>query len=137
MSSSSKHLADDCECLEVSSFAGHQRISLEMRDDLRQQTGQVSHLVLECLVAPVWPEPATPKVLANGYQNFGAVSVLTHRETGSHLPSHPQLVARREGDGETAFSIDVSRYIRRDVHQSCRRVGCIDVPKSYNGPFSN
>src|ERR1700730_9208377 len=127
MLSSFDEPTDCCECLEVFSLTGHQWVSLEVRYHRGQQAGQVAHLVLEGLVAPIWSESTAPEVGANDRQYLSPVSILADRETGPHFPSHTQLPAWRERDCEATLAIDVSRYIRRDVHQSCRRVGCIDT----------
>jgi len=94
---------------------------------LVSKLARFAHLVFESPVAPIRSEATAPEVSANGRQHLRSISILADREAWPHLPSRSQLPAWGKRDSEATLAINVSRYVRRDVHQSCRRVGCIDT----------
>ncbi len=73
-----------------------------------------ARLPLQRPVAPIRPDASASEQLLDRVQHLGAVSVLADGETGSHLPSHPELRPGRDGDGEAPFSVDVAGDVRRE-----------------------
>jgi hypothetical protein len=106
--------ADAGERLEVEPLTREERVQLEVRDHALEDVFEAPCLPLQRLIAPIGTDASAPEVGLYRVQHFGPVSVLTHREASPHLPSDPQRPARGDGNGEAAFSVDVSGDVGRE-----------------------
>jgi hypothetical protein len=87
-----------------------------MREYLRDEILNVSHLEFQGLVRSIWSdEAAAPSVLDHG-QELCSICVLADRKARSDLPTQPVTPARLKGNTEAALSIHESRDVRGEVH---------------------
>ena len=126
---SSDHSSTDViEQFEVGTLPGLEWISTEVRNHPRREIRKTACLPLHGSVASVGPETSAGEVPLNDQQHLTAVAVLAHREARPRLPPDQQRWPGRDGDRETAFTIDISGDVRREIHETLLRARVLPRP---------
>ena len=113
--------ADLGESLEVFLFSGEQWIAVEVWDDLMQKVTETPHLILECFIRIISSHETAPEVLLHEVEDFGAILVLTYRETWFGFPPNQEFLALRERNTEASFTVNISRYVIVQISLSVER----------------
>src|SRR6266508_2356020 len=121
MLSSGHAFADVREEFEVHLFPGSQRISTEVRNDPIDEKRKAPNLPLQCPIASVGSQGPASEVPLDLQQNLIAVSVLADRNARSHLPPDQQRWSRCDRHSKASLTVDVSRDVRRQIHESFTR----------------
>ena len=117
------------EQFDVSLLGRAKREGLKVRNHLRNQIRDATHLELQRFVRPIWPNVTTTLQLSHFVQQLGPIPVLANRKTRSYFPAEAMPLTGDKGNTKASFAVDETRNVGVDIHQQ--------VPESafYGGPF--